>query len=221
MKKAWIHKEKQDLEQLTRRVPRWSYVCVVITIGLLLSTVSDTLTIGPSWTVLIAALILFIPLSVAILRGHQQRARMLAIIIATVVTLGLVSSVVFLIYALFNHSASASDLFRDAALLWIANILVFATWYWEIDQGGPQKRHSGQQETPDFLFPQMASNAPAWTDWIPAYMDYIFLAFNTNTAFSPTDTMVMTRRAKLLMMLQASISLLIIAVLGARAVNIA
>jgi hypothetical protein len=203
------------------RVPRRSFLFAVLVIGVLLSVLSENLTLGPSWTVLVVAIVLLVPMIFTILRGHHGWTRFFALTITSIMTLGLVSSVSFLIYALFAHIATAASLFRDAGVLWIVNIIVFAVWYWEVDQGGPLRRHSQNPEKPDFLFPQMASGSQKWENWTPAFLDYLFLAFNTSTAFSPTDTMVLSRRAKLLMMMQSSISLLIVVVLAARAINIA
>jgi uncharacterized membrane protein len=217
-----IEKNLEGLDQNIRHhVPRYAFFVSILIIGLLFSVLSDNITLGSSWFILSVAFLLFIPLAISISRGHQQRVRVIAIIIICVVTIGLICSVTFLIYALFTNQAKASSLFRDAVVLWLANIAVFGVWYWEIDQGGPFFRHLNRSEPIDLLFPQMISDSPIWVNWKPGYLDYLFFAFNTSTAFSPTDTMVMSRRAKLLMITQASISLVIIAVLAARAVNIA
>jgi hypothetical protein len=114
----------------------------------------------------------------------------------------------------------------SAALLWVANILVFASWYWRLDAGGPQGRdRQGPHTDGAFLFPQMTLDpntrrAMGEHHWRPGFVDYLFLAFNTSTAFSPTDVPVLSRWAKVLMMLQAAISLATLALLAARAVNI-
>ena len=116
-------------------------------------------------------------------------------------------------------------LLRSAAALWVTNFLVFASWYWRLDAGGPHARHlRGSHAKGDFLFPQMTlapdTQMPLDPDWSPGFVDYLFLAFNTSTAFSPTDSPVLARWAKLAMMLQSSISLATLALLAARAVNI-
>jgi uncharacterized membrane protein len=110
--------------------------------------------------------------------------------------------------------------------MWITNILVFALWYWRLDAGGPHKRDT-RAGHPDgaILFPQMTMSEEALIEakqknWSPNFVDYLFFAFNTSTAFSPTDAPVLTRWVKVLMMLQSLLSLLIIALLAARAVNI-
>jgi hypothetical protein len=132
-----------------------------------------------------------------------------------------------------KHREPPQALLRAAVALWFANVLVFALWYWKLDAGGPLGRESatGKIESA-FLFPQMLADSepraqqgkkdPAKVDpqWTPHFMDYLFLAFNTSTAFSPTDTAVLSRWAKVGMMLQAIISLAIIAIIAARAINI-
>jgi hypothetical protein len=117
-------------------------------------------------------------------------------------------------------------LLRAATALWIGNVLVFASWYWRLDAGGPHQRDLQESHTDGaFLFPQMTLSPEfrkemGEDDWKPGFMDYLFLAFNTSTAFSPTDVPVLSRWAKGLMMIQAIISLATIAILAARAVNI-
>jgi uncharacterized membrane protein len=110
----------------------------------------------------------------------------------------------------------ATRLLRSAAILWSFNILVFALWYWEVDGGGPWKRHLSGHRAADFLFPQQATGEP----WTPHFLDYLFVAFTGATALSPTDTYPLTRLAKMLMMCEALLSLAIAAILIARAVNI-
>jgi len=115
---------------------------------------------------------------------------------------------------------------RSAISLWTTTILVFALWYWRLDAGGPHQRDK-RAGHPDgaFLFPQMTLSKQAireaqQQDWSPNFVDYLFLSFTASTAFSPTDTPVLQRRAKILMMLQSLLSLLILVLLAARAVNI-
>jgi hypothetical protein len=129
-----------------------------------------------------------------------------------------------LVVIVFQHSfVEAPDtLLLSAATLWFTNVLVFTLWYWLLDAGGPHKRER-REGHPDgaFLFPQMTlskatGNGPAWS---PRFVDYLFLAFNTSTALSPTDTAVLSRPAKVAMMVQAVISLAIIVLLAAYAVN--
>jgi len=123
-----------------------------------------------------------------------------------------------LIAALPDHKVAPKDLLTSACALWMSNILVFASWYWRLDAGGPNQRDLRAAHTEGaFLFPQMTLNDPGWT---PGFVDYLFLAFNTSTAFSPTDVPVLSRWAKGMMMVQSTISFTTVALLAARAVNI-
>jgi hypothetical protein len=148
-----------------------------------------------------------------------------------VLTLGLIASVIMLIRALPEHIQSPTQLLLSAAALWVTNILDFAVWYWRLDAGGPHGRDQAPgHDEGAFLFPQMtlrdetsgeAQTGGAETQlWSPNFVDYLFLAFNTSTAFSPTDVPVLARWAKGLMMVQSLISLTVLALLAARAVNI-
>jgi uncharacterized membrane protein len=206
---------------IQHHVPRMSFIISVLIIGGLFSILSQNIASGLSWIVFAIAFILLIPLLISILRRNHDQIRMITLTILAVVTIGLIGSVVYLIYSLFTHSAHGTTLFRDAAILWVTNVAVFAICYWEIDQGGPMRRHHKPAQPIDLFFPQMVTNSPRWKTWKPTYIDYLFFAFNTSTAFSPTDTMVLSRRAKLLIMTQSVISLVILAVLAARAINIA
>src|SRR5262249_51823063 len=174
-------------------------------------------------TVVIA---LLIPTVISHRVGRHRLNAILGFAVSGILTSGLILSLILLIGALPEHKESPVALLGSAASLWITNILVFALWYWRLDAGGPHQRdkrnsHAGGA----FLFPQMTLPEDTLVeneqqDWSPNFVDYLFLAFNTSTAFSPTDVPVLARWGKLLMMLQSLLSLLIIALLAARAVNI-
>ena len=147
-------------------------------------------------------------------------------VLTSIVTIDMACSLWLLVRALPSHKQAPVDLLRSAAALWIANVLVFASWYWRLDAGGPRARElRGVHTDGAFLFPQMTLDTQAKRDmgeerWSPGFVDYLFLAFNTSTAFSPTDSPVLTRWAKVLMMVQSLISFATVALLAARAVNI-
>ncbi|MFD0694689.1 DUF1345 domain-containing protein [Paenibacillus sp. GCM10027628] len=211
---------ENQLQQYVKHVPRWSFFNVILIIGGLLSVLSERLTIGPSWLIPVITLVLLIPMLISIRKSQQKMTRVIALIITGIVTVGLISSVTSLVYGLFTRTTvSAVNLLRDAAILWVTNVSVFGAWYWEIDQGGPYLRHVNKTQPIDFLYPQMMYESELWTNWKPTFMDYLFLAFNTSAALGPTDTLVMSRRAKLLMNTQASISLVIVAVIAAHAIG--
>jgi hypothetical protein len=141
------------------------------------------------------------------------------IVMNGMMTLGLLASAVGLFTALFGVSArSAGVLWLDVVFMAVANVLVFSIWYWIIDPPGIDEAR-GDDEPWDFLFPQRADALPGYEDWRPRYTDYLYVAFTTSLAFSPTDTLPLTRRAKLLMLLQATISTVTIVVIAGTAIN--
>jgi uncharacterized membrane protein len=183
----------------------------------------DELSVGPRWLLLLIILVLLAPLMITHRSGRHQMNHILALLVDAILTLFLIGSLIFLVQGLPSHREAPAALLRSAAGLWLTNILVFALWYWRLDAGGPHAReHATGRIKSAFLFPQMtrsgteAEGAP----WYPHFVDYLFLAFNTSTAFSPSDTSVLSRGAKLAMMAQSLISLSILALLAARAVNI-
>src|SRR6185295_2333710 len=202
--------------------PRWPAWIAILAVGLLYTALPPYLIIGPRLLFLVIVLVLLLPIIITHFRDHHELNRVFGFSVLAVVTVGLVASVVMLIRALPTHLQSPEELLRSAACLWITNILVFAVWYWRLDAGGPHGRDQqpGHSEGA-FLFPQMTMppetpSAANPTQWSPNFMDYLFLAFNTSTAFSPTDVPVLERWAKFLMMVQSLISLTVIAVLAAR-----
>jgi hypothetical protein len=126
----------------------------------------------------------------------------------------------WLVTTLPGRQASASSVLVDAALIWMSNVVTFAVWYWEVDGGGPAQRRMDVHSSEDFLFPQMAQqDGKQATGWSAGFLDYLFLAFNTSTAFSPTDTAVLSHRVKVLTMVQSLLSLVIVLVLVGWAIN--
>ena len=206
--------------------PRWPAFLAIIAVGGLYLALPSQLTIGPRWLFPgIVALLLVITI-VAHIGDHHFLNRMFGFAVSSVVTLGMIVSLILLIGALPKHKETPSELLISASSLWFTNILVFALWYWRLDAGGPHGR-DGRFGHPDgaFLFQQMAMPPDVKIEagqhgWSPNFVDYLFLAFNTSTAFSPTDVPVLARWAKLMMMLQSLISLTVLALLAARAVNI-
>jgi uncharacterized membrane protein len=183
-------------------------------------TLPEPLSLGPSW-LLLAIIILLIPMVVSNRRGDHKVTRALTFIANGIITIAMIASLIHLLQGIPQHLETPKSLLRSAGALWIANILVFALWYWKLDGGGPTGRERARgMLNSSFLFPQML-NREGWdSSWTPHFVDYLFLAFNTSTAFSPTDTAVLSRWAKLGTMVQSLISLMIVALLAARAVNI-
>jgi len=139
--------------------------------------------------------------------------------LTVLVSVAVAGSAVLLIGASLGGGTPAPVRLGDSALIWAMNVVTFAVWYWELDGGGPARRRGDRRASEDFLFPQIAQGGEGARGWSPGFVDYLFLAFNTSTAFSPTDTAVLSRRAKVLTMAQSLISLAVVAVLIGRAVN--
>ncbi|CUS44516.1 MAG: hypothetical protein V4610_04645 [Pseudomonadota bacterium] len=213
---------------------------VALVAGLQLLMFND-LTIGPRWLAPGLEIALLLPLSAATAwtqasareartdhhwrrvaweRRMIRRAALALTALITVINLG---ALVALIHALLAGSATkiGQTLLLDALNIWATNVIVFALWFWSIDHGGPAARGLIETEKCDFLYPQMTIGQPREPcTWSPGFVDYLYLSFTNATAFSPTDTMPLSRRAKMLMMIESAISLLTIALVAARAVNI-
>jgi len=184
------------------------------------------LSVGPPWLFPTVVVVLLVPSIILHRVGSHHIDRVLGFIITAVLTVELIASLIRLVTALPSHRESPPALLVSAVSIWTSNVLVFALWYWRLDAGGPHGRETREGHAAGaFLFPQMTllpevKAAAQQMSWSPVFLDYLFLAFNTSTAFSPTDTPVLARWGKALMMLQSIISLTALAVLAARAVNI-
>jgi hypothetical protein len=211
----------------TNRIePRWPALVALFAVGGLRLAIPSFLSFGPDWLLLLVVGILVIPTVLARRGGNLKLNEVFGYALNAVVTADMVWSLGLLIGALPSHKVPPQVLLRSAAALWVTNILVFASWYWRLDAGGPNVRDLRESHTDGaFLFPQMTLNAETRQEmgeqyWSPGFVDYLFIAFNTSTAFSPTDCPVLSRWAKALMIIQSLISFTTVALLAARAVNI-
>lgn len=154
------------------------------------------------------------------LTSEQRHLRLIGIALIALVSVANTVSLVELIHALLYYTKTAGrPLVYASVPIWLTNVIAFGLWYWELDRGGPARRTQATHPKPDFLFPQMGARGadPTWT---PDFSDYLYTSFTNGTAFSPTDTMPLTRWAKLLMAVQSMASLVTVAVVVSRAVNI-
>jgi len=205
---------------------RWPALIASLATGVLFYAMPKSLTVGPDWLLLVVVAALMIPTTLSHKAGRVDLNEIFAYSTLTVITLAVLSSLILLIVRLPAHQETPVELLRAAAALWIANLLVFASWYWRLDGGGPNERDKrGVHTDGAFLFPQMMMDPERRREmgednWSPGFVDYLFLAFNTSTAFSPTDVPVLSRWAKAMMIVQSLISLGTVVLLAARAVNI-
>lgn len=207
--------------------PHWPARVAMLALAGLYAALPSSLFVGaPRWFVAAVVVALLVPTEITHRRGNHSLNQVFGYILNSIVTAAMAISLVLLISAVTKHTIQPQELLLSAAALWIANFVVFASWYWRLDAGGPHERALTPGHTDGaFLFPQMtmhpeAKIAAGEQHWEPNFIDYLFLAFNTSTAFSPTDVPVLSRWAKILMMIQAIISLVVIALLAGRAVNI-
>lgn len=204
--------------------PRWPAVVAAVAAAAIYAALPAHLVPGPTW--LGPALIAVLALGTVIThhRGRHDWNRVFGYALSGVLTLYLVVSLALLIRAVPARREPPLQMLGSATALWVSNVLVFALWYWRLDAGGPHGRDARPgHDAGAFLFPQMTTEGKSAADaetWSPRFVDYLFIAFNTSTAFSPTDAPVLARWAKLLTMAQSSISLATVLVLAARAVNI-
>jgi uncharacterized membrane protein len=204
------------------RIP--ALTAIVVAIGLQL-VLPDTLIQGLGNRALIPALeggliaVLLIA-NPGRISKEEVRLRMIGVSLIAITTVANVVSLTELIHALlYGSKATGRPLVYASVPIWLTNVIVFGLWYWELDRGGPADRQLPRHRGPDFLFPQMSTPGAA-PGWAPRFLDYLYTSFTNATAFSPTDTMPLTAAAKALMTLQSLASLVTVAVVVSRAVNI-
>ena len=202
---------------------RLPVLIAVIGLGGCFLALPGPLLLGPRWLIPAVVGALLVPALIAHVTRQHRLDKFLGYGISVIVTLALTGSLALLLRSLPLKLAPPGALLRSAAILWGTNVLVFALWYWRLDAGGPREREArGEHKEGAFFFPQMMEGVPVANSrgWFPVFLDYLFIAFCTSTAFSPTDTPVLSRWAKVLTMVQSLISLLCIAVLASRAIGL-
>ena len=168
-----------------------------------------------------AMLLALIAISPRRIGSHHLPTRNLSLALTVVMTISNTASASKLLGALVSGTIkNANMLLVSGGSIWLANVVIFSLWFWELDRGGPGARAEGRKLIPDFLFPQMTSPEFGPTDWHPKYFDYLYVSVTNASAFSPTDTAPLSRWAKLLMLVQSLTSLVTVGLVIARAVNI-
>jgi hypothetical protein len=222
-----VRRDEAEWGGRAKSEPRWpGSLAVGASIGLYFALPDTVITgLGPRWLVPGLEGLLGASLLIANPRlSHESRPwRPIAITLIALVNLANVVSLGELVHKLIGlhvHHPGGRELIYSSIPIWITNVLVFGLWYWELDRGGPVARLEAQRRQPDFLFPQMTAPDATTPDWSPKFIDYLYTSFTNATAFSPTDTMPLTPWAKILMMVQSLASLLLVALVISRAVNI-
>jgi hypothetical protein len=215
--------DERDLatRTLARDDPLWPGQLATFGALALYLALPHELTIGPNWLVPVAEAAALATLIFAARAGAEMRLRrQIAITLVLIATLANLVALGFLVhYLVAGGKALATDLIGGGALIWTTNLALFTVLYWELDRGGPLRPGATRRPVaPDFLFPQMTVDG--FQDWTPSFLDYLYVSLTNQTAFSPTDTMPLTARAKVLMGIQGSAALVTVGVVLARAVNI-
>ena len=206
--------------------PRWPVVGAVVAAIVLTLLLPDDLRLGPNWALPVLEAVLLVVLIVADPGAIDRRSRALRVVgIALVALLGLsaMAATGFLVDSLITggpETDSAGELLKAGSIVWISNNIAFAILYWELDSGGAAARAHGLPPYPEIAFPQQLSPQVAAPGWRPRFIDYLYLGFTNATALSPTDAMPLAPWAKIAMTLQSVISLLLLALVIANAVNV-
>jgi len=169
-----------------------------------LDKVASSLELGVPVAVFVLMFILW-------LLARNVWVRRAAILFLAWVTLRLIAKVTLILSIILSRPQSGVGvLLRDTVVLWFVIFVLFGVWYWVIDGGGPDARRDGTVRRFDFAFPQRAAAMPGWANWQPGLWDYLFLGFSGSTQFGLSDTAVLSLRAKLLLMLQVTLSVAVI-----------
>jgi len=217
---AWLRPTRGE-----HRLPVASSVLLIMVLQLRMPV---QLALPPRWLLPGLELVLFLALTIVSPTRFNRESRLLRSIgfaLLAAAATGTAWSATRLVYLLASGYSDSLvhrpvPLLMSGGMVWLLNVIVFALGYWEFDRGGPAARANARKPHPDFLFTQMTVPELTSREWEPAFLDYLYLSFTNATAFSPTDTLPLSRWAKLTMMVQSAISLVTVALVVARAVNI-
>ncbi len=215
-----------ETAQAIRDESRWPPVLAILAVLGLLAVLPHHVTVMPTWVFRLVGFTVLLPMIVVSLTTANtlwlrvERSVIILLAVAYFVNTAAELADMIGIITLHPPETRQISLLSSSLAIWVTNVLTFSLLYWQIDRGGPLARASGMSAKPDWLFPQATAPEHALPDWRPLFLDYLSLGFNTATAFSPTDAMPLTRRAKMLMMLESTISLLTLVIVAARAVNV-
>ena len=206
--------------------PRWPPTLAILVVLLVMIELPPHVLVRPIWVSRLAGLAALVPMAaVALTTASTRWLRIERTIIMLIAVAYIANTIIELadmigIITLHPPESRSLALLTSSVTIWVTNVLTFSLLYWQIDRGGPYARASQLRVHPDWLFPQAGIPEDVPPDWRPLFLDYLSLGYNTATAFSPTDVLPLTRRAKMLMMAESTISLLTIAFVAACAVNV-
>ena len=205
---------------------RWPMAAAVLAVIVLTLLLPHSLIVRPRWGVPIVEALLLVAVIIGDPGKIDRRSRPVRTLSVTLIAL-LVATALWCTAALIAQlirggpaTESGGALLAAGGIVWLSNCIAFGLLYWELDSGGPAVRAHGLPAHPDFAFPQQLSPELAPKDWRPRFVDYLYLGFTSATAFSPTDAMPLRPWNKIAMMAQSTISLVLLGLVIARAVNV-
>ncbi|HEV8500480.1 MAG TPA: hypothetical protein VGR63_02800 [Casimicrobiaceae bacterium] len=207
------------------RESRWPPAIALVLVIAMLRMLPGHVVFLPIWTSYVCLLAVLVAMAAAALTRRLPWLRVehaLIMLLGGIYVVNTGAELADMVGAIALHpqGGNAYSLLSSAVGIWIANVVVFSMLYWQIDGGGPYGRAQGVRRSPDWDFPRPGADVAGAGAGIPKYLDYLFLAYTTATAFSPTDASPYTRRAKMLMMLESMISLVTLIFVLARAINV-
>ena len=214
-------------EEAPRPEARWPVVLAIFVAFVLLVVLPPRVRLFPEWALCLLTAAVLTPLIAVALRprnaGWARAERLIVYGFVALIAACNLAMLWELVVDMIRRSQTVDglELLSSSIAVWAMNVLMFSLLYWELDRGGPALRGGPAAHRPDWLFP--SDQAPPETlepGWRPQFADYLFLGFSTATAFSTTDGLPLTSRAKLAMMLESTISLVTLVVVGARAINV-
>ncbi len=211
--------------QTVRHDPRWTPALAILAVLLLMASLRGHVFVIPVWVSYLAVVAALTSMAaVSLTNGHARWLRIERAIIvfgALVYGTNTLAELADVLGVVTIHPSgeNAFSLLSSSVAIWVGNVLVFSLLFWQMDRGGPGARATGASARPDWVFPQPAAPEDLPAGWRPFYVDYLFLAYNTATSFSPADVSPLTRRAKMLMMAESMISLVTTLIVLSRAIN--
>jgi hypothetical protein len=232
---AFVHRAQRLASDAQHHVPswlkpgdpenRWPVVVAILAVIVTQHAIPVQYTVLPRWPLIVMELLLLVVLLLinpVRLSRETTVGRWTSLALTAAITVDNTASAVVLANRILSGEVSNKPavLLGGGAAIFVTNVIAFGLWYWELDRGGPFARRAGSQPYPDFLFPQMSDPDKAKPDWRPTFVDYLYVSFTNVVAFSPTDTMPLARWAKGMMTVQSLVSMVTIALVIARAVNV-
>jgi hypothetical protein len=205
---------------------RWPIALAIIAALFLLAVLPGRIKMFPSWVPFAVGIVVLGSMSAAGLTHARPRylliERWITLLYVVLAGVSMLAILAYLVRAMVFRPTEVTglQLLTSGIAVWVTNVLIFSLLYWQIDRGGPGARGGRASALPDWLFPQVGAPESAPPGWRPRFVDYLSLGYSTATAFSATEVAPLTSRAKLLMMLESTISLVTLVLVASRAINI-